>query len=62
MNEISNRYRNIIAAIDNLLVQLDYPEDENWISNDLKNLRIIYSAEMEYHKTKEDLYAMRFGL
>ncbi len=48
MNDISNRYRNIMAAIDNLIVQLDRQDPY------IEMMRDFYEMEMEYHKDKEE--------
>lgn len=52
MNQTANRYRNIISAIDNLLIQLDHRED-SWIKNLLESWRNYYEVEMGYQNKME---------
>lgn len=47
MNEIANRHRNIIAAIDNLLIQLERQDPY------IEIMRDFHQMEMEYHQDKE---------
>ncbi len=46
MNQVSNRYRNIIAAIDNLLTQLNH--EDSFTDNYLRIWRDFYLSEMDY--------------
>lgn len=53
MKETANRYRNIIAAIDNLLIQLAHKENSSLFQENLKIIKDIYVSEMEFQKENE---------
>jgi hypothetical protein len=53
MNDIANRYRNIVAAIDNLLLQLGDQASEANFYEKLITMREVYAHEWLWHAAGE---------